>query len=69
MKKLILTLSIAIMLIGCGGSTEEEKSAAAEQEALKKEVVATDSIAALLDEAKIEIDKKNEELDELLNDL
>ena len=69
MKKLILTLSIGMMLVGCGGNSEKEQTSAPQNEAIKKEVVAIDSVATLMDEAKSEIDTKNEELDELLNDL
>ena len=69
MKKLILTFSMAALLIGCGGSVEEEKAATAQEEVIKKEIVAADSVTTLMDETKVEIDKKNEELDELLNDL
>lgn len=62
MKKIMIALSFAsLLLVACGGEKSEKK--------VETEVVTVDPVAKEMNETTQEIEQSTEELDEMLNDL
>ena len=69
MKKIILTFSMAAFLYGCSSNSTKEETTSTNDTLVVKEIIVNDSLTTVMQKAKENIDKKSEELDELLNDL